>query len=220
MSHELRTPLHTIIGFSELLGEELEGPLNTKQKRFIDHIHKDSFHLLELINEILDISKIEAGKLTLHPEPFNVFDAVSEVLGSIAPVAAAKSISLQHPTAATLMISADRVRFKQILYNLLSNAVKFTSPNGRISIDYSLTGPTAQFSVSDTGMGIPEDEQTAIFEKFHQVGSTTKGVREGTGLGLAITKYIVEQHGGQIGVESKPGIGSRFHFTLPVGGPA
>ena len=98
MSHELRTPLHTIIGFSELLGEELEGPLNTKQKRFIDHVHKDSLHLLELINEILDISKIEAGKLTLHAEAFNVFDAVAEVLGSIAPVAAAKSISLEHPS--------------------------------------------------------------------------------------------------------------------------
>ena len=216
MSHELRTPLHTIIGFSELLGEELEGPLNTKQKRFIDHVHKDSLHLLELINEILDISKIEAGKLTMHPEAFNVFDAVAEVLGSIAPVAAAKSISLEHPTAATLMISADRVRFKQILYNLLSNAVKFTPANGKVSVDCSIADSIAQFSVSDTGIGIPEHEHAAIFEKFHQVGSTTKGVREGTGLGLPITKYLVEQHGGQIWVESKQGFGSRFYFSLPL----
>ena len=194
----------------------MEGPLNTKQKRFIDHVHKDSLHLLELINEILDISKIEAGKLTMHPEAFNVFDAVAEVLGSIAPVAAAKSISLEHPTAATLMISADRVRFKQILYNLLSNAVKFTPANGKVSVDCSIADSIAQFSVSDTGIGIPEHEHAAIFEKFHQVGSTTKGVREGTGLGLPITKYLVEQHGGQIWVESKQGFGSRFYFSLPL----
>lgn len=216
MSHELRTPLHTVVGFSELLAEELEGPLNEKQKRFIGHIHKDSLHLLELINDILDISKIEAGKLELGLEPFDAHIGLNEVLSSISPLAEAKSISLEQTSCASIMIRADRVRFKQILYNLLSNAVKFTPAGGRVSIDCLVIDSHAQFAVSDTGIGIPVHEQSAIFDKFHQVGSTTKGVREGTGLGLAIAKYFVEEHGGRIWVESEPGAGSRFYFTLPL----
>ena len=217
MSHELRTPLHTIVGFSELLAEELDGPLNTKQKRFIGHIRKDSFHLLELINDILDLSKIEADKLDLHADVFDATAALSEVLSSIMPLAKVKTIEVQHSVPAPLMVEADRVRFKQILYNLLSNSVKFTPVSGSISIAAVMDGANAQFSVVDTGIGIPEAEQTAIFEKFHQVGSTTKGVREGTGLGLAITKHLVERHGGRIWVESHEGQGSRFHFTVPLG---
>ncbi|HSU29708.1 MAG TPA: PAS domain S-box protein [Bryobacteraceae bacterium] len=216
MSHELRTPLHTVVGFSELLAEEWEGPLNAKQKRFIGHIHKDSLHLLELINDILDISKIEAGKLELSLETFDALSALNEVLSSIGSLAEAKSISLDQTSCAPIIISADRVRFKQILYNLLSNAVKFTPAGGLVSIDCIVVDSYAQFSVSDTGVGIPVHEQSAIFEKFHQVGSTTKGVREGTGLGLPIAKYFVEQHGGRIWVESEQGAGSRFYFTLPL----
>jgi signal transduction histidine kinase len=216
MSHELRTPLHTVVGFSELLAEEWEGPLNDKQKRFVGHIHKDALHLLELINDILDISKIEAGKLELNREVFDALPALNEVLNSITSLAATKSISLDQIACAPVVISADRVRFKQILYNLLSNAVKFTPANGRVCIACSVIDSHAQFTVSDTGVGIPPNEQDAIFEKFHQVGSTTKGVREGTGLGLAIAKYFVEQHGGRIWVESEVGVGSRFHFTMPV----
>ncbi len=216
VSHELRSPLHTIIGFSELLAERLEGPLNEKQKRFVDHIHRDSLHLLELINDILDLSKIEAGRLDLHLEAFDARGAVQEVLSSIAAVADAKQILLRFPAGPSLEVNADRLRLKQILLNLLSNAVKFTPEGGSVSVECSEHDNLAQFRVTDTGLGIPEQEHQSIFTKFHQVGATTKGVREGTGLGLAITKHLVEEHGGHIRVESEPGLGSRFYFTLPL----
>ncbi len=215
MSHELRTPLHTIMGFAELLAEELEGPLTDKQKRFVHHIQNDSSHLLELINDILDLSKIEAGRLDLHAEEFDASGALEEVLASIMPLAATKTIAIKRLIDAPQTIKADRVRFKQILYNLLSNAVKFTPSGGRISIECFGTGSVVRFSVRDTGIGIPASEHSAIFDKFHQVGSTTKGVREGTGLGLAITRHLVESHGGRIWVESREGKGSCFHFTVP-----
>jgi PAS domain S-box-containing protein len=216
ISHELRSPLHTIIGFSELLDEQLEGPLNEKQKRFVSHIQKDSLHLLDLINDILDLSKIEAGKLDLHLETCDALDAVREVLSSIGPRANAKQISVELKSCASLRVYADRLRFKQILLNLLSNAVKFTPEAGRVSVECSEHHGFAEFSVSDTGLGIPEQEHETIFDKFYQVGSTTKGVREGTGLGLAITKHLVEEHGGHISVASEVGQGSRFTFTVPL----
>ena len=199
-----------------MLKEELEGPLNPKQKRFVEHVHRDSLHLLDLINDILDLSKIEAGKLSLHRESLDAFSALQEVLSSVAPLAAAKSIALEHHLCAPFTLQADRTRFKQILYNLLSNAVKFTPASGTVSVECSTGQGWAQFCVADTGVGIPEQEQAAIFEKFHQVGATTKGVREGTGLGLPITKHLVEAHGGRLWVESQPGAGSRFFFTLPI----
>lgn len=216
ISHELRSPLHTIIGFAELLAEELEGPLNERQARFVNHIHRDSLHLLELINDILDLSKIEAGKLDLHLENFDALDAIDEVLNSIAPVAKAKNIEIMMKFCPTLKVHADRLRLKQILLNLLSNAVKFTPENGSVSVACAKQDGFAEFSVSDTGLGIPKEEHQTIFNKFHQVGSTTKGVREGTGLGLAITKHLVEEHGGQIRVRSEVGQGSRFTFTVPL----
>jgi PAS domain S-box-containing protein len=216
VSHELRTPLHTIIGFSELLAEELEGALNDNQKRFVEHIHRDSLHLLELINDILDLSKIESGKLDLQVEHFDAAESMREVLNSIGPAAAAKRIVLELLPCPKVEVAADRLRFKQILLNLLSNAVKFTPEGGRVSAECRRDEQNrlARFSITDTGMGIPEHEHQAIFTKFHQAGSTTKGVREGTGLGLAITKHLVEQHCGTIEVESQPGKGSRFSFTL------
>jgi len=216
ISHELRTPLHTIIGFSELLGEELDGPLNRKQMRFVEHIHKDSLHLLELINDILDLSKIEAGRLDLHLEIFDATHAAHEDMNSIAPAAQAKHISLEFKQCAPIHVYADRIRFRQILLNLLSNAVKFTPEGGSVSVECSFDGQVAQFCVSDSGLGIPPQEHETIFNKFHQVGSTTKGVREGTGLGLAITKHLVEQHHGRIWVDSEPGHGSKFHFTIAI----
>jgi PAS domain S-box-containing protein len=216
MSHELRTPLHTIIGFAELMAEELEGPLNEKQKRFVGHIHKDSLHLLELINDVLDLSRIEAGRLELRLEAFDMMAAIDEVLATIRPQAVAKSLNLGAPVPLSISLHADRVRFKEILYNLLSNAVKFTPEGGRIRVDAITRDSLAEVSVSDTGVGIPAEEQAAVFDKFYQVGSTTRGVREGTGLGLAITKQLVEAHGGRIWLESEPGRGSHFHFTMPV----
>ncbi|MBZ5634262.1 MAG: PAS domain S-box protein [Acidobacteriia bacterium] len=217
MSHELRTPLHTIIGFSELLGEELEGPLNEKQQRFVQHIHKDSLHLLELINDILDISKIEADRLELRPEPFDFTALVAESLASIRSLAEAKSHILETALDVPTAVEADRLRIKQVLVNLLSNAIKFTPEGGRIRLEARVQELFVVVSVSDTGVGIPVEEHDSIFDKFHQVGATTKGIREGTGLGLAITKRLVEQHGGMIQVESKPRQGSTFRFTLPLG---
>jgi PAS domain S-box-containing protein len=217
MSHELRTPLHTIIGYSDLLAEGADGIISEQQKRFLEYVRKDSRHLLELINDILDLSKIEAGSLELNREEFAIAEALKEVVDSFRAAAAAKSIALEEDLSCGTFVNADRTRFKQILYNLLSNAVKFTPEGGRVRVVSSAGARVATVSVSDTGPGIARGEQAAIFDPFHQAGVTTKGVREGTGLGLAITKRLVEQHGGRIAVESEVGRGARFTFTLPAG---
>ena len=219
MSHELRTPLNTILGFSELLSEESAGALNEKQKRFLTHIQRDAGHLLELINDVLDLSKIEAGRLELRLEAFAMAVAVAEVLTSIRPLAATKSIQLDSNLDMQLILQADRLRFKEILFNLLSNAIKFTPSGGRVWIESSLVDGSVCILVGDTGIGIAAEDQQAIFESFRQASATTKGVREGTGLGLAITKKLVEHHGGRIWVESEPGKGSRFFFTLRLSQP-
>lgn len=218
MSHELRTPLHTIIGFSELMTEELEGPLTPKQKRFLGHILQDSRHLLELINEILDLSKIEAGRLELQLGPFDFAACLGEVLAGIQQQAAAKNIRLENRNTFQGEIFADRLRVKEILYNLLSNAVKFTPNEGLVWVESVVRGKWLSTTVGDTGIGISPEEHESVFEKFYQVGSTTKGTREGTGLGLPITRKLVELHGGAIQLESRPGEGSRFSFTLPLTG--
>jgi signal transduction histidine kinase len=216
MSHELRTPLHTIIGFSELLGEQLEGPLTDKQQRFVGHILQDARHLLELINEVLDISKIESGRVELKRESFDFNACVEEVMAGIRYQAATKNIQLENKNAFHDSLYADRVRLKEILYNLLNNAVKFTPERGRVWIEAARQGDALHISVCDTGIGIPEREQPSIFEKFYQVGDSTAGVREGTGLGLPITKHLVELHGGTISVASQPGKGSSFRLVLPL----
>lgn len=217
MSHELRTPLNAIVGFSDLLAEQTAGELNVKQKRFVNHIKQGSAHLLQLINDILDLSKIEAGQLELRCEDFLVADALPEVLSTIRPLAMAKNIQLRHDLDPALSVHADRVRFKQVLYNLLSNAVKFTPKDGRIHVDCSEKGNEVCISVTDTGIGIRTEDQALVFEEFRQVEGSKGAVNEGTGLGLAITKRLVEQQGGKISLESEPGKGSRFAFTLPVG---
>jgi PAS domain S-box-containing protein len=219
MSHELRTPLNAILGFSSLLAEHSPGPLNEKQSRFVEHIHRGGQHLLQLINDILDLSKIEAGRLELHPEACSIGALLPEVLSLIRPLAMAKRIRLERPEETLQPVYADPVRFKQILYNLLSNAVKFTPEGGQVTVEVSGNAHAMCLLVRDTGMGIPADELENIFNEFHQVGTTTKGVREGTGLGLAITRRLVEQHGGKIWVESAPGQGSRFYVSLPAHGP-
>ncbi len=220
MSHELRTPLNTILGFSELLSEESSGALNEKQRRFISHVQRDAHHLLDLINDILDLSKIEAGRLELHIEEFPMAVAVAEVLSSIRPLAIAKQIALDSNLDTALNLRADRVRFKEILYNLFSNAIKFTPARGRVWVESTAQKAEVCCVVADTGMGIPPGEREAMFESFRQASATTKGVREGTGLGLAITRRLVEHHGGRMWLESEPGKGSRFYFTLPLAEPA
>ena len=216
MSHDLRTPLNAIVGFSDLLVEQTAGPLSDKQMRFVHHIKQGSAHLLQLINDILDLSKIEAGQLELRCESFQVRDALPEVLSTIRPLAMAKNILVEHKVEIIRPVYADRVRFKQILYNLLSNAVKFTPKDGRIDIDCVENGIESCISVTDNGIGIRAEDQAVVFEEFRQVERNTNGAHEGTGLGLAITKRLVEQQGGKISLESEHGKGSRFIFTLPM----
>ncbi|MBI2815869.1 MAG: response regulator [Acidobacteria bacterium] len=216
MSHDLRTPLNAILGFSSLLADGTAGPITGKQGRYVQHIQAGGQHLLRLVNDILDLSKIEAGRLELHLESFPVAEALSETLTLIRPLAMPKKITLQSNTEPRLQVNADRVRWKQIMYNLLSNAVKFTPDEGSVNITAWSDEGRASISVQDTGMGIAPEDQELIFHEFHQVGTTTKGLREGTGLGLAISRRLVEQHGGRISVESQQGKGSRFTFTLPL----
>jgi PAS domain S-box-containing protein len=218
MSHELRTPLHTIIGFTELLAEELEGPLNEKQKRFLSHVHHDSHHLLDLINDILDLSKIEAGQMKLNPEAFDARAVINEAVSSARQRAGANGVTVENRITREIVIKADRLRFREIMDNLLSNAVKFTPDGGKVWLESRPGGPgMTEFCVGDTGIGIAPEDHAAIFDKFRQVSSSTRGVREGTGLGLAIVKSYVEMHGGTISLESAPGEGSRFTFTIPAG---
>jgi signal transduction histidine kinase/DNA-binding response OmpR family regulator len=217
MSHELRTPLNAIVGFSDLLAEQTAGQLNDKQKRFVNHIRQGSSHLLQLINDILDLSKIEAGQLELHCEDFQVAETLPEVLSTTRPLAMAKNIKVEQELETDFTVFADRVRFKQILYNLLSNAVKFTPKEGQITLRCYLTEMSVCVSVTDTGIGVRSEDQAMIFEEFRQVEGKTGDSHEGTGLGLAITRRLVEQQGGKISLQSEPGRGSTFSFTLPQG---
>jgi len=217
MSHELRTPLHTIIGFAELLQEGNEGPLNEAQRRFLGHIHRDSEHLLELINDVLDLSRIESGQMALKRESYPLRRSVEEAVSGIRPSAALKGIAVEQMGNLETIVDADPLRVKEMLYNLLSNAVKFTPQGGKVWIETEEESGFVHITVGDTGIGIPAEEQENIFDKFYQVGNTTSGVREGTGLGLSITKELVQMHGGWMEVNSKPGQGSQFTFTLPIG---
>lgn len=217
MSHELRSPLHTIIGFAELLLEELDGPLNGQQKRFASNIRRDSHHLLELINDLLDISKIESGRMDFQPETILLRPALENAVDMVRPHAEAKSLQLAIEMEDGTSVEADPLRLRQILTNLLGNAVKFTPERGRVTIVVTARAKKVAIAVIDSGVGIARTDCTAIFEKFYQAGATTKGIREGTGLGLAIAKRLVEMHGGRIWVCSEPNHGSVFSFTLRNG---
>jgi signal transduction histidine kinase len=218
MSHELRTPLHTIIGFTELLQDEPEGSLSTTQRRFLQHIKGDSHHLLELINQVLDLSKIEAGQLDLKREDYPLVQSIREAHEAIRPGAELKGIRLEDRGQTDAVVHADRVRIREMLYNLLGNALKFTPAGGVIWIRSIDDGDFVQVTVGDTGVGIAPEEQGNIFDRFYQVGTTTRGIREGTGLGLPITRQLAEMHGGWIVVRSAPGTGSEFTFGLPRAG--
>jgi len=217
MSHELQSPLQTIIGFGDLLADELKGSLNDDQKNYVNHILEDSQHLLALINDILDLSKIEAGGLKLCWESFDTTGAIEEVISSVRPRVEAKSIRLETTIRESLQLHADYLRFKQVLDNLLSNAIKFTPNGGHITIAATRTGEFVEIAVTDNGIGIPDEQHEAIFDKFHQLGALNRGNREGMGLGLPITRALVENHGGRIWLKSKPGEGSCFAFTFPAG---
>ena len=216
ISHEMRSPLQTILGFSELLRNEAQGPLNEEQERFVRYIHTDAQHLLGLINKLLDFSKVESGRLEIRPESFEPAIVIEEVVSSMRLSAEAKSIRVEKHFDALPVLTADRLHLRQIFLNLLSNALKFTPEGGKVRIEATTHPEYLTFSVSDTGIGIAKEAHDAVFDRFHQIGTTTNGTREGTGLGLAITKALVEQHGGSISLESEPGQGTRFTFTVPM----
>lgn len=215
MSHELRTPLNAVLGFSDLLTEERYGTLNDRQRRYVNHIHTGGAHLLRLINDILDLSKIEAGRLQLAVENVSVSRCFAEALDTLRPLADKKSQTfVQHPSQ-DLNVRADPTRFKQILMNLVGNAIKFTPEKGKIELAAERIGEFVHIEVRDSGPGIPPAEQKRIFEAFYRL-SHSNTAPEGTGLGLAITQRLVELHGGELSIESQPGSGSSFFFTLPI----
>lgn len=217
MSHELRTPLNAIIGFAEVLRDEVIGPLNGDQKGCLDDIHSSGQHLLSMINNILDFTKIEAGKFELKYEEFSLETVIAEVLHAISEFSDKKGISIHtHIHANIPHLVADKIKFKQIMFNLLSNAVKFTAKNGTITINVKLVAQYVQIGVSDTGIGIKSEDIDKLFKPFFQLDSSYSRRYEGTGLGLVLTKHLVELHGGKIWVESDYGKGSTFTFTLPV----
>lgn len=217
MSHELRTPLNGIIGFSEFLHGERPGALNPKQKEYLNDILMSGRHLLQLINDILDLSKVEAGRMELFPERFDVAQAIEEVRIAISPLATKGGIQVDHPSAGRrIAVELDRQKLRQVLLNLLSNAVKFTPPGGRIAVVHAIdANDWLEISVEDSGIGIKPEDLGQLFVEFQQIDSGTSRRYGGTGLGLALVKRIVELQGGTIAVQSEPGSGSVFTVRLP-----
>jgi signal transduction histidine kinase len=216
MSHELRTPLNAIIGFSEILTERMFGELNNKQEEYLKDIYASGQHLLSLINDILDLSKIEAGRMELELTDFDLPQAITNALTLVRGRAERHSIVLHLAVDERLgSIRGDERKIKQVLLNLLSNALKFTPEGGRVDVRASVVDAMAEVSVTDTGVGIAPEDQEAVFEEFRQVGTADKKV-EGTGLGLTLSRKFIELHGGRIWVESQVGVGSTFTFTLPL----
>jgi signal transduction histidine kinase len=216
MSDELRTPLNAIIGFSEVLVDRMFGELNEKQDEYLKDIYASGQHLLSLINDILDLSKIEAGRMELEATDFDLPSAIDNALTLVRERATRRGITLGRTIDEHLgMLRGDERKVKQVLLNLLSNALKFTPEGGRIDVRAEVHDEVAEVSVADTGVGIAPEDQEAVFEEFRQVGTADKKV-EGTGLGLALSRKFIELHGGRIWVTSQLGQGSTFTFTLPV----
>ena len=216
ISHELRTPLNAIIGFSEALSMKIFGPLNEKQEEYVTDIHVSGLHLLGMINEILEISKIEAKAIKLALGRFNLQTSLNEVVNIVRPLANKKHIELIKETNDYLEIDADYQKIQQILYNLLSNAIKFTQEKGRIEIGYKPEKKHVTIYVKDNGIGIDEKYSGKIFGKFVQLNNVYSKKESSTGLGLTITKELVELHGGKIWFESKLNEGTTFYVKLPL----
>jgi signal transduction histidine kinase len=218
MSHELRTPLNGIIGFAEFLSDGKPGALNAKQKEYLLDILNSGKHLLQLINDVLDLAKVEAGKMELNPESFTLAHAIGEVCAVTRPMAQKKRIQVNVKVAPELgSVTLDRQKFKQVLYNLISNGIKFNDDRGGVEISATpLDARRFKLSVRDTGIGIKPEDMKRLFREFEQLESGTSRRYEGTGLGLTLTRKIVELQGGTIGVESKFGQGSTFNVVLPL----
>jgi signal transduction histidine kinase len=217
MSHELRTPLNAIIGFSEVLQQQMFGELNEQQLGYADDVLMAGRHLLSLINDILDLSKVEAGKMELELTDVSVPQALQSGLTMHGERAAQSGITMElNVVPDEIVIQADERKLRQVVFNLLSNAVKFTPPGGRIHVSAGMSDGLVEVAVADTGSGIPEEEQELIFEEFRQARGDTGTRQEGTGLGLPLARRFIELHGGLLWVESVEGKGSTFRFTLPV----
>jgi signal transduction histidine kinase len=216
MSHELRTPLNAVIGFSDVLDQGMVGALNAKQQEFVRDIRASGKHLLDLINDILDLAKVEAGRMELQATAFDLPASLQAALALVRERATRHGIELAleiDPVVGT--IQADERKVRQVVLNLLSNAVKFTPDGGRVRVTAGRSGEGIEVSVSDTGVGIAPEDQAAVFEEFRQVGRDMARKQEGTGLGLALARRFVELHGGTMTLASAPGAGSTFTFTLP-----
>jgi signal transduction histidine kinase len=217
MSHELRTPLNAIIGFSQVLQDEMVGPVNEKQAEYLDDIVSSGNHLLSLINDVLDLSKVEAGQVELEMHPFSLREAIERGVVMVRERATEDGVRVAFAADPEVdVVDGDERRIKQVIFNLLSNAVKFTPAGGEVDVSATRVNGEVRVSVADTGPGIAPGDRDRIFEEFQQ-SETGVGQREGTGLGLALSKRFVELHGGRIWLESELGHGSTFTFALPGG---
>ncbi len=217
MSHELRTPLNAIIGFSQVLRERMVGEVNEKQEEYLDDIISSGHHLLSLINDVLDLSKVEAGQMELEVAPFSLREALESGVSMVKEQATQNAVGLTLEAGPRVgVVEADERRIRQVVFNLLSNAVKFTPEGGSVTVSSARVNGEVRVSVSDTGPGIAAEDHVRIFEEFQQTDVGTRDL-EGTGLGLALSKRLIELHGGRIWVESELGKGSMFTFALPAG---
>ena len=220
VSHELRTPLTAIKGAVDVVLREMAGPLTEKQIHYLTRVRSNTQHLAGLINDLLDLSKIESGKIDVKSSPVSLSGLLHEVVEALRPLAAEKVIALEAVIREpSFLVWADRDKINQVLTNLIGNAIKFTPVQGRVTVSASKNGESVQLTVSDSGPGVPPDEKEKIFAKFYQIAEANGENAKGTGLGLAISKALVELHGGKIWVESEPSRGSQFCFTLPLSAP-
>ncbi|MBI4510886.1 MAG: PAS domain S-box protein [Deltaproteobacteria bacterium] len=217
MSHDLRTPLNAVIGFSELLDQEIHGPLTPKQREYVQHVLRSGRHLLSLLNDILDLSKVEAGRMEINKEWCYLTSIVEGVQSVVQALAERQGVRLAVCIPAGLpQLFVDPVRIKQVLYNLLSNGIKFTPRGGSVALSAMLMGPAIEISVEDTGIGIDEKDIPRLFREFEQIEHPSGAKPEGTGLGLALSRRLTRLHGGQVRVRSKLGEGSTFTVVLPL----
>jgi signal transduction histidine kinase len=217
MSHELRTPLNAIIGFSQVLREKMVGEVNEKQAEYLDDILSSGNHLLSLINDVLDLSKVEAGQVELGVAPFSLHEALERGVVMVRERATKDGVQVTHTADPDIdLIAGDERRIRQVIFNLLSNAVKFTPAGGSVDVSATQVNGEVRVAVADTGPGIAAEDLERIFEEFQQTEAGAR-LQEGTGLGLALSKRYVELHGGRIWCDSVVGAGSTFVFTLPLG---